>query len=158
MLGDSLDLGRCVRADIVAHHSKICRINKPTCKEFGRDKSEPGAELLGYLIGTECHEIDDALTSDIGLPNNQRYHNDLKLPVAWIDGELSDDVDFTGPVTSRKDARDLVRAASLLLAFDQRDRARAVMSLIASTDIFDDALECILQKHFSLKGVKFLSR
>lgn len=158
MLEQSLNLDRCVRADIVAHHPTICRIHKGTCEEVQRDELEPGAELLGYLIGAECHKIDGALTSDIGSPNSPRYHNDLMFPVTWLHGKLSNEADFTGPVKSKKDAKNLIRAASLQLAFGQRDRAKAVMSLIASRNIADQAFEAVIQKHFGLQGVRVLLR
>jgi hypothetical protein len=90
------------------------------------------------------------------MPNNQRCHSDLIFPVAWLNGKLSNEADFTGPVKSKKDAKNLIRAASLQLAFGQRDRAKAVMSLIASRNIADHALEAVIQKHFGLQGVSVL--
>jgi hypothetical protein len=158
MLEQDIHLRDCVRADVVKHHHRICRIYGGGCKEVRRDISEAGAELLGYLVGAACHEIDDAITSDIGLPDNQRYHSDLQFPVMWLKGKLFKGVNFTGPIKSKNNAASLIRAACLQVAFGDLDSAKATMALIGSEDVATNSLEEIIQTHFGLQGVNVLFR
>jgi hypothetical protein len=154
MLDENIDLDDCKKLEIISHKPDKCRLYKHECKDRSRDLKSIRSQFLAYLIGTSNNVLSRAMTTDIGLPDKRRYHNDLMFPFMNLSGELIRKNSYSGIIRTKKENNNIVVAACLLLSHDQMDRAIALMSLLQSEQVAEKAFERIVQKQFDLQGVR----
>ena len=157
MVDRDIAVHECTLLEIVEHHPTICRGRHPRCLYKGVRVSQPGAEFLAYVIGSGIHSIDEAWTPDIGLPGGCRYHSDLVYAFMGLQGRLTKGRSaWDGPVSSKVEARHIVRAACLQIAHGNGSEARELVGLIATEQLFTSALTETLRRHFGLQEITLI--
>ena len=59
---------------------------------------------------------------------------------------------FGGAIANRRSAQSIVRGALALYGADQKRQALELISLLRSTEVFDDALVSVVESHFKVSN------
>lgn len=157
MIDEEIPLKLCKKLEFIPHHRAICRLFKSSCKERDQDWTETSAQLLGYLIGTGTKDVNDALTPDVGRPDGKRAMIMVEggLGRLWVILGGGKSRSFVGPVNSMESAMLIARSALLQYGFGNISDARNLTFMLSSYELFERAMERLVQEHFNMPDYKF---
>jgi hypothetical protein len=153
MIEDDLPLRRCKRVSFIRHRRDICRLHGPSCADRTASASETGGRFLAYMFGNGLHGLDHAFRRHASMRSRLPLTDAVDVGIDGIHDVLRDDPSlFVGGIRRLRNSRAVVLGALALYGADREEEARRSISLLASADVFDDALVAIVNDHFGVSG------
>lgn len=153
MIDGDLDLDACTAFEFISHHSSICRENGNRCPDRRAQTYQIGGRVLAFLLGHELHGIDHVLK----VPSRYDATRSLSDAVdSGIDGIMrvfgNRDDRFRGGIKTQASRQAVLRGALALYGADKKKPALELVALLQSENIFEKALEEIVNAHFGTTG------
>ncbi len=155
MIDGDLPLRRCKRVSFVRHRREICSLHGSSCTDRTASEFETGGRFLAHMLGDGLHGLDHAFRRPASMRSRLPLTDAVDVGVGGILKVLRDNpVLFAGGIRRPRSAQAAVLGALALYGADREAEARKSASMLASVDVFDDALEAIVNEHFGITGWK----
>jgi hypothetical protein len=151
LIEDDVDLEDCTGFDFVSHHSSICRLNGGSCSDFTRTRSSVGGRVMAFLLGHGLHSVDHVLKQRSRFDRQRRLSDAVDTGIDGIRHALGKKKDrFGGGIKSEASRQAVVHGALALYGSGNTTAARALLELLKSADVFEEALAEIVNGHFGM--------
>jgi hypothetical protein len=152
MVDADLRLRDCIDFEFISHNRDICRQNGSACPDKKASVYLTGGRMLAFLIGNNIHAIDCVLKRPSTYDKARLLSDAVDTGIAGILRALGSSKDhFNGVIRAEASRQAIVQGALTLYGADQRNAARSLIALLKSQDVFDQALEELVNRHFGIR-------
>lgn len=153
MIEGNIGLENCTDIDFIGHHSEICRLDGPACKDRNAPVYRVAGRVLAAILGHEKHSIDHVLKRPSVFDNSRDLSEKVDSGIDGIIRALGGKKErFGGAIKSEPSRMAVMRGALALYGSGQLNAARALIALLKSEDIFETALTEVVNDHFKTTG------
>jgi hypothetical protein len=152
MVEDDLPLRLCRSVSFIKHRRDICRLHGSSCADRTASAFETGGRFMAFLLGNGLHGLDRAFRRPASMRSRLPLVDSVGVGIEGIMDALRGGRDrFDGGIRRAASSRAVLRGALAHYGADQVDQARALVSQLASAEVFDRALERVVNDHFGIE-------
>lgn len=141
VVDEDVPLSAITGFQLVKHHDFACSLKEAACSEAGyTGMQRASARLAAALIGRELKSLNNLLTRD------GRLTFEAEHGFSGLYNTLAGNGSFDGKIIDEGVAKDLVKAACLLLHTGDREGARRLVQMLDSKDTLDRVMLALAQK------------
>ena len=150
MLEDDIPLTTCQGLRFISHHAMYCSRYGSSCKYKNDPDVRTASRLLALILGLDIQSIDHCLISEkkdgTRVPhfNAEQGLNGIFRALAGTRSR------FAGGIKKRKSRKSILCGALALYGAGQDRRAKKLVSLLYSKDVFEKALVEIVQEKWDI--------
>jgi hypothetical protein len=153
MVESDLDLVTCMSLDFISHNEKLCRPYGSKCPDRDAMAQRIGARVLSFLLGNNLHSIDHVLKVRSDFHPERQLSDTFDGGVNGILLTLGIKKDrFKGVIRAKASRQAVLRGALALYGADQKSSALNLLALLQTYEVFETALEEIVNDHFGITG------
>lgn len=158
MIEDDLPLRLCRGVSFIRHRRDICRLHGCSCGDRTASEFMTGGRIMAFLLGSGVHSLDRTFRRPASMRSRLPLLDSVDVGIKGIRDALRDDRDrFVGGIRRAASSRAVLRGALAHYGADRIDDACELVSQLASAQVFDDALEGVVNEHFGVEGWTFFS-
>ncbi len=150
MIEGDIDLADCLEVDFISHHPDICRLSRKTCSDLKATAHRTGGRLLAFILGNRVHAIDHVLGRSSPSDAARALSHAVDVGANGILRALGSKCEFRGPIRTATSRAAVLRGALALYGGDQKSKARELVALLRSRDVFEQALTELINEHFGI--------
>lgn len=152
MVEADVNLGDCIEVEFISHNRDYCRPYRSGCPDKTAPPYRTGSRVLSFLIGNNIHCIDHALKQTSKYLPSRQLSDAVDTGIDGILRKFAKPELFGGPIKARGSRIAIVRGALALFGADQANAAKQILALLNSQDVFEAALEEVVNDHFEISG------
>lgn len=153
MIEDDLPLRRCRSISFIRHRRDICRLHGSSCGVRTASEFVTGGRVMAFLLGSGVHCLDHAFRRPASMRSRLPLLDCVDVGIKGITDALRNERSrFVGGIRRADSSRAVLRGALAHYGADRLDEARELVAQLASAQVFDAALEGMVNEHFGVEG------
>lgn len=153
LIDRDLSISDCLELRFIEHHHTLCRLRGAACKDKDASLSRTGGKVLAFILGHAIHSADHALRKTLVRNNSEGLTEMVRYGAEGLYTALArPESRFKADGATDSHAEALLQGALALYDVRTIGRAKELIGLMSSSDVFDAALTALVNAHFETTG------